>query len=135
MIITENSDASSANNFAFEFKQLTNGDHPLWCLPMTNVDHLTQLSVFQSSIFNEIISSPVLFCCNLKSKPLCKTLSNALDMSRETPLTSWPSSNAKRISSAIDSNYLVKESSGLNPDCFGKIRSFFEKIKNKNMLF
>ena len=104
--ITENSDVSSANSFAFEFKQLTLGERPLWYLPMTNADRLTQLCFPQfKTIFNEVISFPdVLFCCNLKSKHLCKTLSNALDMSRETPLTSWPSSNAERISSAIDSN-------------------------------
>ena len=64
---------------------------PLRHLPMTNVDHLTQLSVFYSSkkSFIKVISSPdIPYCCNLKSKPSCQTLSNDLDISRKTPLTS-----------------------------------------------
>ena len=108
---TENSDASSANSFAFEFKQLTLGERPLWHLAMTNVDRLTQLYCFLllNKSFIKVISSPdIPFCCNLKSKPSCQTLSNALDISRKTPLTSWPSSNAKRILCAIDSNWLLK---------------------------
>ena len=40
--------------------------------------------------------------------------------------------NAERISCAIDSNWLVQESLGLNPDCFGDIKSFSEN--NENML-
>ena len=80
--------------------------------------------------FIRVISSPdIPFCCNLKSKPSCQTLSNALDISRKTRLTSWPSSNTERISCAIDSNWLVQESPGLKPDCFGDVKSFSEKMK------
>ena len=38
----------------------------------------------------------------------------------------WPSSNAKGILCAIDSNWLVQESPGLNRDYFGDIRLFSE---------
>ena len=39
---------------------------------------------------------------------------NALVTSRKTPVTSGPSSNAERISCAIDGNWFVPESPGLN---------------------
>ena len=38
------------------------------------------------------------FCFNLYIKPLCHTLSNALEVSRKTPLTSFPLSNDLYIS-------------------------------------
>ena len=41
------------------------------------------------------------------------------------------SSNAERISCEIDSNWFVQESSGLNPNYFGNIKSFSEKNENK----
>ena len=75
-------------------------------------------------------SRDIPFCCNLKSKPSCRTLSNALGISRKTTLTS---SNPERIACAIYSNWLVQESPGLNTHCFGNIKSFSEK-KNENML-
>ena len=82
---------------------------------------------FKKYFFRVISSSDIPFCSNLKSKPSCQTLSNALDTSRKTPLTSWPSSNAERISCVIDSNWFVQESPGLKPDCLGDIKSFSEK--------
>ena len=81
--------------------------------------------------FIKVISSPnIRFCCNLKSKPLCQTLSNALDISRQTPLISWLLSKAEGISCAIDSNWLVQKSPGLNSGCFGNIKPVSEKNEN-----
>ena len=33
---------------------------------------------------------------------------------------------------AVDSNWLVQESPGLNPDCFANIKSFSEKMKTRS---
>ena len=52
---------------------------------------------------------------------------------KDTP-TSWPWSNAERILCAIDSNWLVQESPGLNPDCIGDIKLFSEKKKKKKKI-
>ena len=80
--------------------------------------------------FVKVISSPdIPFCCNLESKPLCQTLSNALDISRKTPLISLLLSKAEGISCAVDSNWLVQKSPGLNSGCFGDIKSVSEKMK------
>ena len=79
--------------------------------------------------FIKVISSlDILFCCNVNSKPSCQTLSSTLDIS-----ILWPSSNHETISCATDTNWLVQETSGLNPDYFGDIKSFSKK--NENMLF
>ena len=50
---------------------------------------------------------------NLKTRPSCQTLSNALEMSRKTPLTSTVGllSKAVCISCIIDSNWAILESS------------------------
>ena len=42
--------------------------------------------------------SDIPFCLNLYKRPLCHTLSNALEISRKTPLTSYPLSNDLYIS-------------------------------------
>ena len=51
-------------------------------------------------------------------KPSCQTLSNALEMSRKTPLTSAVGllSKAVYISCIIDSNWTIHESPGRKPD-------------------
>ena len=108
---------------------MTRGKQPLSHLFMTNVDRLTKLCLVQlKEYFIILFSSPdVPLCCNLKSKPFSQTISNALDISRKTSLNSRPSSNAERISGAIDCNWLEQESPGLSPDCFGNISAFFGK--------
>ena len=42
------------------------------------------------------------FCSNLKMRPSCQTVSNAFDMPRKTPRTSYPSSNDASIPWVID---------------------------------
>ena len=51
-------------------------------------------------------------------RPSCQTLSNVLDISKKTPLTStvWFSSNAVCISWIFDSNWAIHESPGRKPD-------------------
>ena len=55
---------------------------------------------------------------NLKMRPSCQTLSNALEMSRKTPLTSTVGLLAKAvcISFIIDSNWAILESPVRKPD-------------------
>ena len=55
-------------------------------------------------------------CFNLKMGPSCKTLSNTFDMSRNTPQTSYPSSNKAYIPRVIDQNRLMQESPDLKLD-------------------
>ena len=55
-------------------------------------------------------------CFNLKMGPSCKTLSNTFDMSRNTPQTSYPSSNKANIPRVIDQNRLMQESPDLKLD-------------------
>ena len=64
------------------------------------------------------------FCSSLKIRPLCHTLSNALEISRNTLLTSRPSSKDFSISCVIDKSWLIQESPGLKPDWFGDIYWF-----------
>ena len=142
---TESSDVSSAKTFTFEFRplgkslMLTENSKGSINWPSGNARYPhdkcwlfnTTLCFLQlKKSFIKVISSPnIRFSCNSKSKPSCQTLSNALDISRKTPLTSWPSSYAERISCAIGSNWLVQESSGLNPDCFSTLGRFLKKMK------
>ena len=58
---------------------------------------------------------------SLQSTPSCQTLSNALDISKKTDLTSRDGlqSKASNISSVIASNWLIHESDWWNPDWFG----------------
>ena len=61
------------------------------------------------------------FCFNLKMRPSYKTLSNTFDMSRNTPQTSYPSSNKAYIPRVIDKNRLMQESPDLKVDWFVEI--------------
>ena len=92
---------------------------------MLTIQHNSLLQLKKS--FIKVISFPNI--CNLKSKPSCHTLSNALDISRKASLTSGPSSNPERISCASDSKWLVQESPGLNPEYFGNIKFFSGKYE------
>ena len=56
------------------------------------------------------------FCSNLKMRPSFQTLSNAFDMSKTTPRTSYPSSSDAFIPWVIDKSWLIQESPGLTPD-------------------
>ena len=58
---------------------------------------------------------------SLYSKPSCQTLSNALDISKKTDLTSRDGlqSKASNISCVITSNWFIHELDGRNPDWFG----------------
>ena len=58
---------------------------------------------------------------SLWSKSSCQTLSNALDISKKTDLTSRDGlqSKASNISCVIASNWFIHESDGRNPDWFG----------------
>ena len=96
---------------------------------MLTISNNSLLSTAQTFFIKIIRSLHIPFCCNLKTKSSCQAQSNALDILRKTPFTSWPSSNAEKISCAIDSNWLVQESPVLNPHCFGNIKSFYEKLK------
>ena len=63
---------------------------------------------------------------------MCQTLLNAFDRSRNTPMTSYPSSNDLKISRVIDSIWLIQKSPGLNSEWFVAINLFL--IKNWNIL-
>ena len=67
---------------------------------------------------------------SLQSKPSCQTLSNALDISKKTDLTSRDGlqSKASNISCVIASNWFGHESDRKNPDWFG-LSSFCSKKK------
>ena len=73
------------------------------------------------------INLEVYFCSHpnipleIKMKPSCQTLSNALEMSRKTPFTSAVGllSKAVYISCIIDSNWTIHESPGRKPDWDG----------------
>ena len=56
------------------------------------------------------------FFFNLKGMPLRQSLSNAFDISRNTPLTSYYSSNDLYMSRDIDSNWIMLP--GLKPHWF-----------------
>ena len=66
-------------------------------------------------------------CSNLKMRPLCQTLSDAFDMTRNAPRTSHPSSNDLYIPWVVDKSWLIQESPGYKPDWFVEIRSFVVK--------
>ena len=87
-------------------------------------DHLQLLLVgdFLKSSLKDIAAC--LFCrfLNLYISPSRHTLSKALNMSRNTPLTSKPLSKEAEISWVIDRGRFMQESPGLNSDCFGEIR-------------
>ena len=142
---TENSDVSSAKSLAFQIKLLAKSLMEIknikgqradpWGMPAFKYAYdecwpfNTTLSFLQrKKSFIKVISSPnIPYCCNFKRKSSCPNLSNALNISRRTPLTSLPSSNADKISCAISSIWLVQKSPGPIPDCFGDIKSFSEK--------
>ena len=63
------------------------------------------------------------FCFNLKRRPSCQTLSNALDISRKTPVVSRPSSSGWWRSWVIHNSWLMHESL----DWLWEINSFSEK--------
>ena len=67
---------------------------------------------------------------NVYISSLCHTLSKALDISRNTPLTSKSLSKEVKISWVIDRSWFMRESPGLNPDYFGDIRLLFKKHFN-----
>ena len=70
------------------------------------------------------------FCFNLKISPSCQTLSKALDMSKETLLTSDPLSKDVKISWVIDNSWLMQESPGWKPDWFLQMTLLAEKLIN-----
>ena len=68
------------------------------------------------------------FCFSLKRRPLCQTLSNALDISIKMPLVLRPLSSNWEISWVIHNTWLMHESPGLNPDWLWEISSFSKKL-------
>ena len=63
-------------------------------------------------------------------RPSCQTLT-AFDMSKNTPRTSYPSSNDAYIPWVVDKTWLIRESPGLKPDWFVEIRWFeWNKVKS-----
>ena len=60
-------------------------------------------------------------------RPSCQALSNAFDMSKNTPWTTCPSLNDAYISWVIDKNWLMQEPPGLKPDWFVEIGDLFWK--------
>ena len=85
---------------------------------------------FKTSIKRHSSLSFIPFCFNLYISPSCHTLSKALDMSRNTPLTSKPLSKEVKISWVIDRSWFMQESSGLNLDYFGVITLLRKKYFN-----
>ena len=73
---------------------------------------------------------------NLKKRPSCQTLSNALEMSRKTPLTSTVGllSKAVCILCIIDSNWAGDESLGRKPVREGIKSLLLRKLVNKELL-
>ena len=69
----------------------------------------------------------MLYRFNFKMRSLCYTLSNDLHISRNTPRTSYPTSQDLYISWVIDRSWLIHESLGLKQDWFGEIRLFLLK--------
>ena len=69
----------------------------------------------------------MLFYFNLKIRPSCQTLSKALDMSKETVLTSNPLSKDVKISWVIDSSWLIQESPGWKPNWLVEMSLLAEK--------
>ena len=63
-------------------------------------------------------SPPMPYGSSLKRSPSYRTLSNALDISRNTPLTSIVGLQSKEefISWTIDNNWKMQESPGMKPD-------------------
>ena len=84
-------------------------------------NHLKVLKDFQKSHF-DLASS-----CKASSY----TLSKALDITKETSLTSNSSSNSLKTSWVIARNWLTEESPDLNRDWFGEIRLF--SVNNVNI--
>ena len=98
---------------------------------MKRIVHLNRLILSWSLINHQKYLPQIPFHFNLHMRPLCHTLSNALDMSKNTPQTSRPSSNNLCISWLIDRSWLMHESPGLNPDWLLDIKSIFcEKFKH-----
>ena len=54
------------------------------------------------------------FSSNLKMTPLCQTLSNPFDFSRNAPRTSYSLSNDAYIPWAVDKSWLIQKSQGLS---------------------
>ena len=71
------------------------------------------------------------FWVSLKMIPSCQTLSNAFEISRNTRVTSRPSSKELYISWVIDKSWLIQESPCLKPDWLAEISLF--SIKNSNI--
>ena len=105
---------------------------PTWCVPLRTT--LCFLFLRKSSkIFSKLPDMP--FCFNWKKRPSCHTLSNAFDISRNTPRISWPSFIEWYISSVIDSTWFIQVSPGLMPVWTGEIRSFwFRKLNRKRII-
>ena len=69
------------------------------------------------------------FDFSLKMRPSCQTLSNALEISKNIARVSLDGylSNALCISLVIERSWLIVESPGRKPDCFGVRRLFLFK--------
>ena len=108
---TENKDVSSANSFALEEKpvarsliQIKDNKGPRmnsWGTPTIKSAQLETCSFKTTSCFLSFKKSAkssskfllITFCFNLKIIPSCNPISNAFDVSWNTLLTSYPSSN------------------------------------------
>ena len=72
----------------------------------------------------------MLFWDNLNKRPLCHNLSKVLEISRKTLLTSYPSSNDKKILCVMNNSWLMQEPLGLNSYWHCEIRLFSSKKIN-----
>ena len=70
------------------------------------------------------------FCFNWNMKPSCQTLSNAFDISRNTPRSSYPSANDTYIPWVIDRSRMMQESPDLKCGLSEEIRWFVMKRSN-----
>ena len=139
---TENKDALSANNLALVespserlFIKIKNNNRPrmeTWGTPAMTFVHVEIWPVISTCCFLSLKKSrkswsklhDIPCWVNLKILRSCQTLSNALEMSKKTPLTSWPSSRDLWASHVIDTIWFTQESPGLKPDWFDEISSF-----------
>ena len=68
------------------------------------------------------------FCSNFRSRPICQTLSNAIETYKKLPRVSQPSSREWQMLWVIEKSWLTQESLCLKPDWFGDIKFLSEKM-------
>ena len=111
---TENKDALSANNLLSLLKSLdTLTDTRMDINPRKTLT-IQSYSLRRKSSKMLRISPLAPYWRNLKSSPLCQTLSQTFVMSRKIPRTSSPLPNTFRISWLIERSWLMQEPLGLN---------------------